>query len=105
LTNWTAGNAENQVVGQFTAAQRAEYSGLRTDLAVNAAAATQLDVCYSPLGRAVFRTNQNGAFASLTNVPVIRVFRLNTSGLPYGLARRVLIQPSGNTQVGEAEVL
>jgi type IV fimbrial biogenesis protein FimT len=105
LTNWVAGNAQNQLVGGFTAAQRAEYSGLRTDLTVNGAAATQLDVCFTPLGRGVFRTSQAGPFATLVSVPVIRVFRLNTAGTPYGLARRVLIQPSGNTQVGEAEAL
>jgi prepilin-type N-terminal cleavage/methylation domain-containing protein len=98
-------DATNQLVQQFTAANRAEYTGLRTDLTVLGAPATQLDICFSPLGRAVFRTDPGAQFAPLTTVPVMRVFRLNTASVPYGLARRVLIQPSGNAMVGEAEAL
>lgn len=104
-TTWVSGAATNQLIQQFTAANRAEYSGLRTDLTVLGAGATQLDLCFSPLGRAVFRTDQVSQFTPLTTVPVMRVFRLNTSNVPYGLARRVLIQPSGNAMVGEAEAL
>jgi prepilin-type N-terminal cleavage/methylation domain-containing protein len=103
---WLSNGTDNQLIQQFTAANRAEYSGLRTDLTVpNFGPATQLDLCFSPLGRAVFRTDQASAFTPLTSIPVMRVFRLNTSNVPYGLARRVLIQPSGNAMVGEAEAL
>ncbi len=106
LIPWLATDDTNQLVTQFTGAGRAEYDGLRTDLSINNAtpiASGQLDICFSPLGRAVFRPNQIDVFQPLVSVPVIRVFRLNTAGVAYGLARRVLIQPSGFTQLGEAE--
>lgn len=104
-SSWLAANPDNQLISQFTAANRAEYSGLRTDMTISAVTVPQLDICFSPLGRAVFRTAQTGAFTPLTTVPVVRVFRLNSSNVPYGLARRVLIQPNGNAMIGEAEVL
>jgi prepilin-type N-terminal cleavage/methylation domain-containing protein len=54
-----------------------------------------MDVCFTPLGRAFVRYNATDPFTPLRGVPVVNVYRGQSKGVPDGLPRRVLVLPTG----------
>jgi type II secretory pathway pseudopilin PulG len=67
-----------------------------------AAAPTELDVCFTPTGRAFWRTSYTGTFAPLTVVLTINVLQ-SSGGTAYGLTRPVLLLPNGTARMGVAQ--
>jgi len=59
------------------------------------AAATAMDVCFTPLGRSFVRYTTNGAWSPLQGVPQLSIFRKDTGGAVLGLTRTVLVLPTG----------
>ncbi|MCU0658182.1 MAG: type II secretion system GspH family protein [Polyangiaceae bacterium] len=65
----------------------------------NGAAQADVDVCYSPGGRAYLRPSQSGPFTAFNGVQQIEVTR-KVGGNPADLLRRqVFLLPSGSTRV------
>jgi prepilin-type N-terminal cleavage/methylation domain-containing protein len=64
----------------------------------------QLDVCFTPMGRAFWRTDfTTPLVAPLTGVITINVLQKTTSGTQYGLTRPVLLLPNGAARMGVAQ--
>ena len=109
LSTWAPAAADNMLIGQFTSAGRAELEGIKAEVTgappLNASNKTQMDVCFTPMGRTFVRYDQVGAFAPLTGVPRVRVYRTDLgTGNAWGIARLVLVMPNGNARLGTAEV-
>jgi type IV fimbrial biogenesis protein FimT len=108
LSSWVAANPDNILIGQFTSAGRAELEGIKADVTgappANANAKTQMDVCFTPMGRTFVRYDQVSAFTPLTGVPRVRIYRTDpVTGNAWGIARLVLVMPNGNARLGTAE--
>lgn len=101
LTDWTA-TGTNKLIGEFNPGIRSEYSGVEVELAVGGVAATQMDVCFTPMGRAFARAD-GGVFAPLTQVPVATVQRKD-GGSTVGLIREILILPNGHARIGTSRL-
>lgn len=105
LPTWQPATPDSMVVGQFDAksmegirvVDAAANNGIQSD---TGATASQMDLCFSPLGRAFVRYNQTGAFAPLTGVPVVRVARFDADNNAWGILRTVLVVPNGNVRLG-----
>jgi prepilin-type N-terminal cleavage/methylation domain-containing protein len=109
LTDWLSTSPNNQLIQTFTSFQRSELQDIRASAVgappADSGAQTQMDVCFTPMGRTFVRYNQGVVpFTPLTGVPVVRVFRWDPgSGQPYGIIRTVMILPNGNVRLGSAE--
>lgn len=108
LPSWADANPDNRVLSVFQPASRAEYAGV--NVVMNAppplnAPQNQVDVCFTPMGRAFVRyANAPGTpFQPLTGVPVADVWRKGTDGSAVGLTRHVLLLPNGHTRLGASE--
>ena len=105
---WVAADTRNNLVTQFDPAIRDEFNNVRIEMRgpapLNAGVQAQMDVCFTPLGRAFVRFNQLGPFVPLTGVARARVFRTDLGNNQVGLARNVLISPSGHARRGASEV-
>lgn len=68
-----------------------------TELTTDAgAAASVMDVCFTPLGRSFVRYTTGGTWAALQGVPRIVVHRKQgAAGAVLGLSRRILVLPTG----------
>ena len=62
-------------------------------------AQSMLDICFTPMGRALSRTDSSAALATMTGVPVVKVSR--SSG--EGLTRYVVIPPNGLARTDVAQ--
>jgi prepilin-type N-terminal cleavage/methylation domain-containing protein len=100
LTNWTAGASNNQLIGSFDPAARGDFAGVSVQMAGPGAAGavSELDVCFTPLGRTFVRSGIRSPFAALQGVPVASVTR------GVGLTRQVMILPNGHARLGVAEL-
>jgi len=110
LTDWTTpvGNtvAGNVLVSSFAPPAQGQYLDTYITLqgdAAHAGAQQQMDLCFTPLGRAFVRYNQTGTFTPLAGVPVAEVYRKTGSAIS-GLVRTVMILPNGSTRLGTAKV-
>jgi prepilin-type N-terminal cleavage/methylation domain-containing protein len=56
---------------------------------------TAMDVCFTPLGRAYVAYGGTSTMTPLAGVPVINVFRKDSTGAALGLTRHVLVLPTG----------
>jgi prepilin-type N-terminal cleavage/methylation domain-containing protein len=109
---WLDGTGDNAIITEFDPSSGAygEASG-GIKLAFYGAPPTQgglqsaMDVCFTPMGRAFVRYAHNGTspWTTLTGVPVVRVTRQDAGGTTLGLARKVLVMPTGAARVGVAE--
>jgi type IV fimbrial biogenesis protein FimT len=79
----------------FDLASRGEYDQL-TLLMTDEAGSTlnNLDICFTPLGRAFFRTVTTAPLQPLTKAHVVEVFR-GTASHKLGRERHVLVLPNG----------
>jgi hypothetical protein len=59
---------------------------------------SNLDVCFTPMGRAFMRTNFEEPLTPLTETHVAQVFR-SEEGTVLGRTRRVLILPNGTARI------
>lgn len=93
-TNWADGAATNQLLETFDSTANGQLTSV-VELPGSSAEETYLDVCFTPLGRALFRTSASGAWTPLTGVPRARIRK--TGGV--GIERQVLILPNGVARV------
>lgn len=98
MSSWVAANNDNMLVRELRVTELADA---KTTMRVAKSYVGQLDVCFSPLGRTFVRTAQIGPFATLTDVPEVRIKRME-GGNPVGPIRLVLVLPNGNARLGEA---
>lgn len=100
---------DNVLVSRFDPWNRSEYSDVQ--LTMNGApgdsssggTVTQMDVCFTPLGRAYVRYGQTGAWTALGGVPEASVWRKNSAGTAEGLTRTVMVMPSGAARFGASK--
>jgi type IV fimbrial biogenesis protein FimT len=110
LTDWTTptGNTVtgNVLVSSFAPPAQGQYQDTYITLqgdAAHSGAQQQMDLCFTPLGRAFVRYSQTGTFTPLAGVPVAEVYRKTGSAIS-GLIRTVMILPNGSTRLGTAKV-
>jgi type IV fimbrial biogenesis protein FimT len=95
----TPATDDNRVVSRFSIADRGEFPD--TNIALDdpsGVPAPQMDVCFTPLGRAYVRYGTNLVFAPLIGVPSARVFRMPGSTV-IGRVRRVMLLPNGTARL------
>jgi prepilin-type N-terminal cleavage/methylation domain-containing protein len=104
LVTWTA--ADSQLITYFDPAQGPNYEGVTVTVTGappdDASQQSDMDVCFSPMGRTFVRYSTTGAWSPLTGVPVITVRRQTTSGQSIGLTRTVLLLPNGTARLATA---
>ncbi len=100
------GNNDNKLITQFDPANRSEWDSIYLDMEgpppLNGGVQPQMDICFTPLGRAFVRFNQVGPFTPLTGVSRVNVTRQNGGGTRLGLGRTVLVLPNGHARGGPA---
>ncbi len=109
LTDWTTpvGNAlaQNVLLSTFALPAQGQYEDdyitLQGDPA-HAGNQKQMDLCFTPLGRAYVRYSQSGTFTPLAGIPVAEIYRKPGSTI-VGLVRTVMILPNGSTRLGTAK--
>jgi len=68
------------------------------------AAPSQFDVCFTPMGRTLWRPDQTTTpLSPLTGVISINVLQKTHGGTIYGLTRPVLLLPNGASRLGVAQ--
>ena len=96
LTRWESPTLQRPVTEMDFAFQRGldnVYTSLTTDAG---SSGTAMDVCFTPLGRSFVRYAAADPWTVLQGVPSIAVQRMTgASGTGVGLARRVLVLPTG----------
>ena len=63
-------------------------------------AQTQMDICFTPLGRSFISFDGNPPTAPMVAATTVSVQRVGTSNQPVGLLRNVAVLPSGMARVG-----
>ncbi|MEZ4224145.1 MAG: prepilin-type N-terminal cleavage/methylation domain-containing protein [Polyangiaceae bacterium] len=105
LSTWVNGNPDNKLLSQFDPANRAEWNTLFLTMngppPANAGVQPNMDICFTPMGRAFVRFAQVGPFVPLTGVSKVTVAR-KAGGNQVGLARSVLVLPNGHARGGPA---
>jgi prepilin-type N-terminal cleavage/methylation domain-containing protein len=93
--NWNdiAGNSYRELT-TLDLANRGEYDRLNITMENEGGAVANLDVCFTPMGRAFFRTNTAQPLVPLTATHLAEVFRAEGSDR-IGRTRRVLVLPNG----------
>jgi prepilin-type N-terminal cleavage/methylation domain-containing protein len=71
------------------------YTSLTTDAGTPAASNSVMDVCFTPLGRTFIRYSATDPWSTPQGVPQISVVRSLGGTAAVGLARKVLILPTG----------
>lgn len=100
---------DNVLVSRFDPWNRSEYANVFIGMkgapgdASNGGTVTQMDVCFTPLGRTFVRYSQNGPWQTLAGVPSAEVWRKDSSGNPDGLVRTVMVMPNGAARFGTAK--
>ena len=101
-TTWDVADPDNhRVAGQVIAA--GHYKDVTIDAyspagALAPALTPQLDVCFTPMGRAFFRLNQAAAFQPLTGTASVEVYR-TPGGTPQGRKRKIMLLPNGSARL------
>lgn len=104
-TTWVAGEANNRLLTSFDPASLAQYRTHDVHVSLtdpSGAAQTQMDVCFTRLGRAYVRYSSvaGTAFVPLIGAPQATVYRQPTgTPAPIGPQRRIAIMPNGGTRV------
>jgi prepilin-type N-terminal cleavage/methylation domain-containing protein len=95
VTQWdTVGSFRSVVTYDFGA--NPGFDNLTAAAVTDAGAATSaMDVCFTPLGRTFVRYTTGGAWAPLQGVPRVVVARKDSANATVGLARNVLVLPTG----------
>lgn len=100
LPNWNGPVDEDyREVGSLEMDRRPEFADVSFGMLDRADGdVTQLDICFTPMGRAFFRTNPERALTPLSETHVAEVWRGEESA-PLGRLRKVLILPNGTARV------
>jgi len=99
INAWQDGSDDSRVISSFDPTKNGVYEGVSVKLADTAGAdAKQVDICFTPMGRAFVRYANVGAFQPLLGVPTAHVERV-LNGSRIGLERRVLILPNGASRL------
>lgn len=100
--------ADNLMTSFFEPASNGAYKNVTVDMykpVQDAIAAnqttTQMDVCFTPMGRAYVRFDQTTAFIPLTGVITADVWRGLDTSTRVGLTRQVLMLPNGAARVAD----
>lgn len=101
--NWTAGAPGNQLVAQFNPATHPGMQDVRVQM-WDGAVENTLDICFTPMGRALWRNAPGNLLLPLRLVPEVRVTRVDGDGNQLGLLRSVLLLPNGNARLGVSRV-
>lgn len=101
LSSWNPANPDNMLVRELHLTTLADATAT---LKIGATNKTQMDLCFSPLGRTFVRDAPVGPFTTLTSVPEVRIRRVDSGGNAIGPVRLVLVLPNGNARLGTAEV-
>jgi type II secretion system protein H len=96
LTSWQA--ADSREIRVFDPSVRGEYAGVQIVMPE-----PQIDICFTPMGRAFVRNGQIGPMQQLVGVPIASVWRKGADDKPVGLTRRVMILPNGHARLGAAQ--
>jgi type IV fimbrial biogenesis protein FimT len=99
--NWGEA-AEYQVVDSFNPETRTGMQNVEIELGTPGGDQTQMDVCFTPMGRAYVRYDFTSTLTTLAAVPEARIWREDDDGAVLGLMRSVLILPNGNARLGTA---
>ncbi len=106
LSSWANGNSDNKLLTQFDPANRTEWASIFLSMngppPANAGVQPQMDICFTPMGRAFVRFGQVGAFTPLTGVSQVTLTRRSSGGNQLGLSRSVLVLPNGHARSGPA---
>jgi prepilin-type N-terminal cleavage/methylation domain-containing protein len=95
LTQWDTAGSFRSVETYDFGANPGFDSLTASGLTESGASATAMDVCFTPLGRTFVRYTTNGAWAPLQGVPRLVVARRDSSNAVLGLARNILVLPTG----------
>lgn len=108
LTSWQNGQTDSEVIGSFNPAIRNEYADVWVRVEgpppVDNNTKGQMDVCFTPMGRAFVRYDQTSPFQPLAGVPTADVWRMGTDSQPIGLTRQVMVLPNGHARMGTSRV-
>ncbi len=100
---------DNVLVSRFDPWNRSEYADVEIDMngapgdSSNGNAVSQMDVCFTPLGRAFVRYSQSGTWVPLAGVPSAKIWRKDANGDANGLTRTVMVMPNGAARFGVAQ--
>jgi Tfp pilus assembly protein FimT len=104
LVSW--GTNDSQLVSSFDPAQGPNYGGVRITVTGappdEADTQTNMDLCFTPMGRTFVRYATSGAWTPLAGVPAVTVRRETDSGVPVGLTRTILLLPNGSARLATA---
>jgi type II secretion system protein H len=105
LTSWQPANTDSRAITAFDPSVRGEYEGVQVVMRdPTQTTQQQMDVCFTPMGRAFVRFSQVGPMQHLAGVPIASVWRKAPGGDPIGLTRRVMILPNGHARLGAASL-
>ena len=98
---WDAASPYNRLVSSFDVNNSGRYSNVKLAFfqADGTSAGSQVDVCFSPLGRPYRRYSFTGAFLPMNEVPYLEVNRVDASNKPEGMTRTVLVLPNGTSRL------
>ncbi len=86
-------------VTELDLAARGEYDSLSITMEDQSGTGlSNLDVCFTPMGRTFFRKETTAALTPLTNTHVAEVFRAK-GGSRIGRTRRILLPPNGAARI------
>ena len=98
---WDAASPYNRLVSSFDVNNSGRYSNVKLAFfqADGTSAGSQVDVCFSPLGRPYRRYSFTGTFLPMNEVPYLEVNRVDASNKPEGMTRTVLVLPNGTSRL------
>jgi type IV fimbrial biogenesis protein FimT len=100
LPDWNgAADQDYRPLSSLDLADRSEYGGVTIDMLDRSdSAVTNLDICFTPMGRTFYRTNLAQPLVPLTETHVAEVFR-GEGTTRLGRTRRVIILPNGIARI------
>jgi type IV fimbrial biogenesis protein FimT len=98
---WDAANPLNRLVSTFDVNNDGRYTNVKLAFfqADGTSAGSQVEVCFSPLGRPYRRYSSTTAFVPMAEVPYLEVNRVDASNKPEGMTRTVLVLPNGTSRL------
>jgi prepilin-type N-terminal cleavage/methylation domain-containing protein len=96
----------NRILSTYNPSIRAEYADVQIEMEGpdGQGVLNELDVCFTPMGRAFYRAGPSAQFQTLSGVPVANVWRKGGDGKAIGLERLVMVLPNGNARLGTSRV-
>jgi type II secretory pathway pseudopilin PulG len=98
---WDAASPYNRLVSSFNVNNDGRYTNVKLAFfqADRTSAGSQVDICFSPLGRPYRRYSFTEAFAPMNEVPYIEINRVDASNIAEGMTRTVLVLPNGTSRL------